>query len=168
MRRVTALVVSMCLVAAQAPARELRLHWNELAPVVTGKRVWLHLIGGDRVAGTAREVEPAGLKVEVAKTSDRKAYPKGLVSIPRSSVTSIQVNKPAGHKGIIIGGAVGGGIAAAAGGTIAAIQRNEGGINANAILTTAIVAPIAIGLLVGLLIDTIAHHGGQRVTIIAD
>jgi hypothetical protein len=159
----------MCLVAAQAPAAGgLRLRWNELAPVVTGKRVWLQLNGGVRIAGTAREVEPASLKVEVAKTSDRKTYPKGLVSIPRSSVSTIQVNKPSGHKGILIGGAVGGGIAAAAGGTIVAIQRNDSGIAGGAILATAIVAPIAIGLLIGLLIDSAAHHGGQRITIIAD
>ena len=108
------LALWMCLLATQAPAEDkLRLHWNELAPLVTGKRVWLPLSEGVRVAGKVREVDSTGLKVEVTKSSDRKAYPKGLVSIPRSSVSTIRLNKAPTHKGIIIGGAVGGGIAAA-------------------------------------------------------
>ena len=169
LERSAALVISICLLATQAPAAErLQLRWNELAPLVTGKRVWLPLSGGARVEGTVTEVDSTGLKVEVRKTSDRKAYPKGLVSIPRSSVSTIQLNKPTGHKGIIIGGAVGGGIAAAAGGTLLAIRRNEGGTGGDPIIAASIAGPIAIGLLAGWLIDSIAHRGGKRITIQAD
>jgi hypothetical protein len=63
-------------------------------------------------------VDSLGLGVDITKTSNRKAYPKGLVSIPRSEVPSIQLNKPVGHKGLIIGGVVGAGIGATAGGLL--------------------------------------------------
>src|SRR6516225_1210935 len=87
-----ALVVSTCLLTARATAQtKLGLHWNEIASVITGKRVWLRLNGGVRIAGTVREVDSLGLKVDVTKTSNRRAYPTGLVSIPRSEVPAIQL-----------------------------------------------------------------------------
>ena len=169
LRRMVVLSVSMCLLTPPVPA-ETRNHvrWNDLAPLIDGKRVWLPLSGGVRIVGTVRELTATGIKLDVTKTSDRKAYPKGLVLIPRSSVSTIQVNKPAGHKGIIIGGAVGGGIAAAAGGTLIAIRRNEGGTSGNGIIAAAIVGPIALGLLAGWLIDSVVHRGGERITVLAD
>ncbi|MBI3665889.1 MAG: hypothetical protein HY236_06635 [Acidobacteria bacterium] len=163
LRRALPLVISMCLLATRAPAEDrLRLRWNDLAPLITGKRVWLPLNEGVRVAGTVREVESTGLKVEVTKTSDRKTYPKGLVSIPRSMVSTIQLNKPSGHKGVIIGGAVGGGTGAALGGVLGLVVVSEG------VMAAGIGGPIAIGLLVGWLIDSIAHHGGMRITVMPD
>ncbi|MCE5306797.1 MAG: hypothetical protein LLG20_04070 [Acidobacteriales bacterium] len=167
LRQTVAVGALACLISTQAPAEELRLHWNELAPVVTGKKVWMPVGGKAKIVGTVEAVEPASLRVQVTKTSDRKAYPKGLVSIPRSEISSIQVNKPAGHKGLIIGTVAGIGIAAAAGATIGAISRNEG-TSDPPVLAAAIAGPIAIGLAVGWLIDKAAHRGGKRVTLIAD
>lgn len=169
LRRALALVVSIGFVSTPLLAEErLELRWRDLASVVTGKRVWLPLNGGVRISGTVREVESAGLRIEVRKTSDRRAYPKGLVSVPRSAVSIILLSKPVGHKGIIIGGAVGGGIGATAGGTLAAIRRNEGGTAGNGIIAAAAVGPIAVGLLVGWLFDAAAHHRGKRIIIRAD
>jgi hypothetical protein len=143
--RVVAVILSTCLLGTPIRAEEqLRLKWSEIAPVVTGKRVWLPLSGGVRVVGTVQVVEPTGLKIEVTKTSDRQTYPKGLVSIPRSAIATIRLNKPAGHKGIIIGGAVGGGIAAAASAPLIAIKNNEGGTGADPYIAAAILIPIAL------------------------
>lgn len=168
-RRAVALVVSMCLFALPVPAEEtLHLRWNDLAPLINGKRVGLTLNGGVLVAGTVHGVETTGLKVEITKTSDRRTYAKGLVMIPRPSVSTIQLNQRATHKGVIIGGAVGGGIAAAAGGILGAQQRNEGGTGGEGAMAAAIAAPIAIGLLIGALFDSIAHRGGKRITIVGD
>lgn len=161
-----AFLISIGLIAAQMSAEDLSLRWSDLAPVINGKRVWLPLNGGVRVSGTVREVDSTGLKVEVAKTSDPKVYPKGQVTIPRSSVSTIQLNKPAGHKGIIIGAVAGGAVAAVAGGTLLAIRRNEGGTGADGLIAAAIAGPIAVGLLLGWLGDRIAHHGAKRITVV--
>jgi len=169
LKRAVALVASMCFFAAQVPAAEtIRLRWNELTPLVNGKRVRLTLNGAVRVAGTVHDVESTGLKVEVTKTSDRRTYPKGLATIPRSSVSTIQLNKSATHKGIIIGGAVGGGIGAAAGWGLSALVHNEGGTVDEGVIAAAIVLPIAIGLLIGQLFDSIANRGGTRIIIVND
>ena len=56
------MVTSMCLFAAQAFAPDqLLLRWNDLIPIVVGKRVWFPLNEGARVAGTVREVDSTGL-----------------------------------------------------------------------------------------------------------
>ncbi len=168
-QRCAAVLAVFCLLAAQTHAEEeLRLKWNELAPRITGKSVRLSFKSGVRLAGSVRNVDPAGLQLEVTDTSDGKAYPKGPVLIPRSVLATIEVKRPAGHKGIVIGGAVGGGIAAAAGGTLLAIKRNEGGTGGDGIIAAAIVGPLVIGLLVGWSIDRVAHRGGQRITIVED
>jgi hypothetical protein len=168
-RRAASLVISYCLMAVPLRAEEpVRLRWNELAPAVTGKKVWLPLKSGVRVSGNVREVDAAGLKVEVAKTSDSRVYPKGLVSIPRSSVTTIQLNKPAGHKGIIVGGAVGGGIAVAASAPLIAIQNNEGGTGADPYIAAAILVPIALGLTIGWLFDWSARRSAKSIVIVPD
>jgi hypothetical protein len=167
--RSVALILSVCLLSGPLRAEEqLRLKWSEIAPVVTGKRVWLPLNGGVRVSGTVRGVEAAGLKVEVAKTSDSAAYPKGLVSIPRSSIATIGLSKPAGHKGIIIGGAVGGGVAVAASAPLIAIKNNEGGTGADPYIAAAILIPIALGLLIGGLSDWGAHRNARSIVIVHD
>jgi hypothetical protein len=163
-----ALVVSTCLLTARATAQtKLGLHWNEIASVITGKRVWLRLNGGVRIAGTVREVDSLGLKVDVTKTSNRRAYPTGLVSIPRSEVPAIQLNKPAGHKGLIIGGAVGVGVGATMGGL--AGGGADGGPFADPTVTAALASgQVAIGMLLGALCDSVAHHGGKRIIVLKD
>jgi hypothetical protein len=167
-RGMLALVVSMCLLTAQASAEtNLGRRWNELAPLITGKRVWLRLNGGVRIAGTVREVDSLGLKVDITKTSNRKAYPRGLASIPRSEVPTIQLNKPAGHKGLIIGGAVGVGFGATMGGLT--VAGSDEGPYANPTFIAALASGLAaVGLLLGALGDSIAHHGGKRIIVLPD
>jgi len=167
-RGILALFVSTCLLSAQAAAEtKLGLHWNELTPLITGKPVWLRLNTGVRIVGIVREVDSLGLRVDVTKTSNRKAYPKGLASIPRSEVPAIQLNKPAGHKGLIIGGVAGAGIGATAGGLLTGIAHNEG-TSPDGIIAAVVAGQIAIGLLSGALRDSIAHHGGKRIIVLPD
>jgi hypothetical protein len=56
-KRALALATSMCILAIHAGAADsLHLHWNELAPLVAGKGVWLTLNNRVRVAGVVRAV----------------------------------------------------------------------------------------------------------------
>jgi hypothetical protein len=167
--RLVACLLLPFLLAAQSPPRgKNHLHWNELSPLIVGKRVWLSLPDGERISGVVHAIQTASLDLDIAKTSDKMAYPKGLAVIPRSAVTTIRVNKPSGHKGLIIGGAIGAGIAAAAAGTLAVVASNEGGNPLDAVIAAVIIAPVAIGLLAGWLIDTAAHRGGFTITVIPD
>src|SRR6202035_2929938 len=47
--------------------------------------------GGARVEGEAVEVRREELAMKIAKTSDAHANPKGVGSIPRASVTTVQL-----------------------------------------------------------------------------
>lgn len=64
--------------------------------------------------------------LDVSKTSDKKAYPKGRISLPKSSVLTIRLTQTKSAKGRIIGTLAGiwggGGIAAA----IAVSQPDDG------------------------------------------
>jgi hypothetical protein len=72
-------------------AQPISLKWNELGPEITGKKVALILPDGTAVQGKVRGVDSTGLQLKISKTSDRRAQPKGLHTIPRASVTLLQV-----------------------------------------------------------------------------
>jgi hypothetical protein len=165
------IALGLCWLLPAAPlhaGEQLRLRWSEVAPHIAGKRVWLPLSEGVRVSGTVQAVDATGLKVDIAKTSDRQRYPKGLASIPRTAITTIQLTKPAGYKGIIIGGAVGGGVAVAASAPLIAIQNNEGGTGADPYIAAAILVPLAIGLTLGWFSDWSARRNAKSIVIVPD
>jgi len=123
---------------------------------------------GVRISGTIGEVQPAGLRMDIRNTSDRKTYPKGPASIPRAAVSTILMRKPVGHKGLIVGAIVGGGISAMAVGVLARIGRNEGGDAFNGPIAAATITPAAIGVLSGWLFDAVAGYRQKRIVIRAD
>lgn len=167
--RILVITLAASLLPLPLPAAEnLSLRWSELSPAVTGKPVWLSLPGGTRVTGVVHDITPDAMSLEIRKTSDSKTYPKGLASIPRSSVSVIRLTKPAGRKGLIIGAAVGGGFGAAAGVGLAAPLRNEGTLSFDGIVAAAILAPIGIGILVGALVDWTAHSRQRLITVRPD
>jgi hypothetical protein len=162
-RRLAAVFTCVSLLASSLPAADASVRWKELPPLVTGRRVWIPLNDGVRLAGTIRVVEPAALLLEVKKTSNRKAYPKGLVRIPRSAISTIRVNKPDGHKGAKVGLAigVGGGVA------LGAIANNEGSQAVGATMA-GILGLVGAGLGAGWLVDSVAHRSGRTIRIVGE
>jgi hypothetical protein len=59
--------------------------WEDLS-IVTGQTVRIALPGGAVITGKAARVESDALVVDVKKTSDRNAYPKGTLRVPREKV----------------------------------------------------------------------------------
>jgi len=168
-RRALGPAVLMILFSALLTAEErLDLRWRDLDSAITGKRVWLPMNTGVRISGTIGEVQPTGLRMDVRSTSDPKTYPKGPVSIPRAAVSTVLLRKPVGHKGLIVGAIVGGGIGAMAVSTYAVIAHNEGGDAFNGNIASATITPIAIGVLSGWLFDAVARHRQKRIVIRAD
>ena len=69
------------------------LRWSELGPRITGKKVELVLPNGTNVKGKVRGVDPAGLWLDISKTSDKRVQPKGVHTIPRQSISVLRVTE---------------------------------------------------------------------------
>jgi hypothetical protein len=79
--------------ACAAWAGQISIPWSELAPRTTGKTVQLVLPDGATVQGKVRGAGSDGLLLDVSKTSDKRAHPKGIGTIPRSSVSVLQLTE---------------------------------------------------------------------------
>ena len=126
--------------AASAP---LELKWNELNAAIYGRIVELTLPGAFTVTGEVAAVREDGLVLDVKKTSDAKAFPKGNAVIPRSSVTLLKLEKRSGKTGRTIGTTLGvlGGVVL--GGYIAVKTANSPGAGIAVFLASAAAISVA-------------------------
>ncbi len=121
LRCAVAVPVLFCLVQASvhAETRPLELKWGELAPTIQGHQVELTLTGGTRVTGDVAAIRDDGMVLDVKKTSDAKAYPKGNASVPRGSVQLVKLKRSGAWgktlgttlgvlSGVVVGGYVAG------------------------------------------------------------
>jgi hypothetical protein len=109
--RLLALLLAVPLLAdAAAP---IHVKWEGLT-VVVGKTVSIAMPGGAVISGKATGVESDALMVDVRKTSDRTAYPKGVVRVPRATLHRFEMETK-GNGGRIVGTAVGFVVGAGAG-----------------------------------------------------
>ena len=100
-----------------------RLTWEEL-PQLVGKHVSIALYDGGAVAGTVREVQADALLIQVSKSTNPAAYPKGPMRVPRNKLHVLDLHGK-GHKYRTIGMALGF-VAGAAGGLGVAIKAQGG------------------------------------------
>jgi len=103
----TLLLLTLPALQAQQPTRPVELQWSELAPLIGNQRVNLALPDGTVIAGEAITVREDALVIDVKKTSDKKAHPKGYSPIPRESVTLLEVERGRGKGARAIGTTVG-------------------------------------------------------------
>jgi hypothetical protein len=121
-------IVVLLITSAPVRAASLRqIKWQDLS-IVTGKNVSLVMPGGALISGKAMGVDADALKLNVVRTTDPGAYPKGAVRVPRASVRTLQVHSK-GRMFRVIGTTVGA-FAGLTAGFGAAIQI-QGGILAN-------------------------------------
>ena len=120
-----ALLLAVPLLAHAAGLMHVK--WEGLT-VVVGKTVSIAMPGGAVIAGKASGVESDALVVDVKKSSDRSAYPKGVVRVPRATLHRLEMQTKA-KAGRIVGTVLGAG-GGFAGGVGAAIGI-EGGIWGN-------------------------------------
>lgn len=105
---VTILACFFCvLLAPSALAREVQLKWNEIATLTVGHDVQLQLPDGATVSGEALAVRQDSFEMNVRQASRPALYPKGQVSIPRASVSVIEVRKERGIGGRVVGTVLG-------------------------------------------------------------
>jgi hypothetical protein len=121
-RRSWLLLVPLLSCVAAEPPRQFT--WEQL-PSITGKTLMVIMPGGAAVTGRATAVEPDALLMRVTKTTDRAAFPKGSLRVPRATLHTIEL-KTKGVKFRVIGTSLGG-LAGLAGG-IGAFIGIQGGL----------------------------------------
>lgn len=90
-----------------------RLTWEEL-PRLVGKNISIALYDGGAVAGKVREVQADALVIQVSKSTNPVAYPKGPMRVPRAKLHVLDLHGK-GVKYRVLGTALGF-VAGAAGG----------------------------------------------------
>jgi hypothetical protein len=141
-------------IAAVAATREVECSWANLSALIVNKRIALVLPDGPRIEGEVVEVRPDALAMTISKTSDAHANPKGAASIPRASVTALQLleMRPTGRiVGTVVGAAAG--IGAAIGIVlINGIFSKDTGAKTAGIIAAIVGLPVA-GFFIGRSID---------------
>ena len=77
------------------PEKRLQVQWSELGKLIGGKKVALELAEGARVEGRVGKVEATSLTINVKKSSNPSAYPKGRTEIPSDAVSRVEVREAA-------------------------------------------------------------------------
>lgn len=152
-RRVAAILTALVVLQPGLYARDKipsQLHWSELGAYINNQKIALVIPNGPRLEGRVLVVEPEALRLEVRKTSDAKAFAKGEASVPRASVTTLELRQM--HiRGRVIGTAVGAVPFAALAVLVADLGLNKPG-RAAAGLAAAASLPVA-GYFLGRLAD---------------
>jgi hypothetical protein len=78
---------------AVAEPRQAQLKWEDLASRITKKKVAFVLPDGTRVEGKVIAVEPDGLRLNVSKSSNRQAQPKGKHLVARQGLSVLRVTE---------------------------------------------------------------------------
>jgi hypothetical protein len=158
-----ALLLAVPLLADAAGLMHVK--WEGLT-VVVGKTVSIAMPGGAVITGKATGVESDALVVEVKKSSDHSAYPKGVVRVPRATLHRLEMQTK-GKVGRIVGTTVGG-VVGFAGGFGAAFGI-EGGLlsnNHDAAAGTALIGITIGGAVVGYFVGNAADKHWTAVEIL--
>jgi hypothetical protein len=130
LRLPVSLVIAFALVAqstTMAAPKPLELQWSELNSTIQGRTIQLTLPSGTTVGGDVTVVREDSLVLNVHKTSDSKAYPKGNATIPRASVTMLKLTETHGRWGRKMGSGLGTLAGVLAGGYIAGTTASSAG-----------------------------------------
>jgi len=106
-------ICGLLLAASAAVAgdnRLFRLEWRDLDRMIQGKNIDITLPSGIHLKGRVASVDAEGLALDVRKTSNKRAYPKGRAIVPRPEVKQFRLARKEGHRWSAIGGGIGFGI----------------------------------------------------------
>ena len=155
MKRLALLFTAFAAIAMAGTADEgkktdagiYRLQWRDLGRLAGGHRVNLALPSGIKLEGTVVAAEPDDLVLDVRKTSDKFAYPKGRAVIPRAEVARLRVFTRGSRPWRAIGTAIGAGIGVPLAIGAAALSGNVG--TSRAWVPVAGAVPTGLGFLLG-------------------
>jgi hypothetical protein len=125
----------------------MRLQWRDLDRLTKGRRIALQLPSGIKLQGDVVSINTDELVLDVCKTSNKQAYPKGRAIVPRPEVTRLNIIRTR-HTWRVVGTAIGAGIGTAVAVPVAIYGGNEGVIEPGMVVLAAAV-PTAVGYLLG-------------------
>ena len=159
-------LLSIPSIGFAAVADEIQLPWSEIAALVDHQKVALVLPDGAMIEGQVLAVEPDGLVLDIKKSSDPRSHPARQTSIPRASVSVLQLKEVKGNRrwlGAVIG---------AGGGGVAGWLLAEGVFHVSGEGLNPSKAPVVVGSVAALVAGAAAigyfagRKGDQRVTFI--
>ena len=127
------LAAAICLSAAStasAGTSRIEVRWSELPPIILGHTVSMALPTGVAVSGDVVAMHDDSLTLEIRKTSDARLQQKGEASIPRASITTLEMTESNRTGGRIVGVVVGAVLGMVGGAEIAihsSASNTEGG-----------------------------------------
>jgi hypothetical protein len=86
-----AVALLLCIAPSAGADPPQRLTWEEL-PQLVGKHVSIPLYNGGAVAGKILEVQGDALLIDVSKSTDPVAYPKGPLRVPRATLHVLELH----------------------------------------------------------------------------
>ena len=140
---------------------QVKLKWSQLGEVVTGKKATVALTDGAILEGRVTTVGAESLAIEVKKTTQEQAYPKGQNSVRRELVSVVRVKEISGNWRAI-GVAIGAAPAAVVGAFAYQLAENEGG--ATSATGGAVAGLVAVGAAAGYFLG---HSADTKVLVIS-
>jgi hypothetical protein len=159
-------LLSVPSVGLAAGADEIQIPWGEIAALVNHQTVALVLPDGTMVEGRVVAVEPDALVLDIKKSSEPRSHPAGQTSLPRSSISVLQLKQVKGNRrwlGAVIGAGAGG---------VAGWLLAEGVFHVSGEGLNPSKAPVVAGSVAGLVVGAAAigyfagRKSDQRVTFI--
>ncbi len=89
--------------AAIAESRPIELKWSELGSHIQDRNIELVLPDGASIDGEVEAVRDDALVLNIKKTSNTAAHPKGNAVIPRTSVSGLLIKESRGKWGRSVG-----------------------------------------------------------------
>jgi hypothetical protein len=126
--------------------RTFRLEWRDLDRMVRGRNIDITLHSGIQLKGRVTSVEVDALMLDVRKTSNKRAYPKGRAVVPWPEVTQFTLARKEGHTWSAVGSSVGGTIGAGVAAGLVQVVEGDGRRAAAAALAVGIPAALGFGL----------------------
>lgn len=120
---VGAAVLLLSLAPAADAVSPRRLTWDGLTQLV-GKHVSIPLYDGGAVSGKVREIQADALVIDVSRSSNPVAYPKGPMRVPRATLHVIELHGK-GFKYRVLGTTLGF-VAGTAGGVAVSLGMHGG------------------------------------------
>ena len=141
--------------------RTFRLEWRDLDHMVRGRNIDIRLPSGIRLKGRVTSVEEDALMLDVSKTSNKRAYPKGRAVVPRPEVTQFMMARKDGHTWTAVGTGIGASIGAVMAASIGQVFNEE---------RRAVADPLLVGIptLIGFGLGWGADHENVNVIVVPD
>jgi len=93
--------------SAFAASTPVELKWSELNTAIYGQSVELTLPGAFKIRGEVVAVRDDALVLDIRRTSDARAFPKGNAVVPRASVTLLKLEQQRGSHWRAMGTVIG-------------------------------------------------------------